>query len=308
MACEIRVRSDDVSYCSIMVMVVVVVALPSPPLFVNVCFVACACFVADAAAAMRVMTLLRRIATRGTTVLCSLHQPRPRVVDLLDKVILLSQGQVAYFGAPSDAASYFASIGRPFPEEQPQPADAMLTLCCRDDDGDLPGMFRRSPLAQAVAVVAANVGVGGESERELVRSEELSPRPTNGAVEGGVGESSAECSIVGADDVALGTELVEVARRAELRGRRRTYGEVRGNFLFKSNTTCSVGESPAEGNMEEVSFWVKVEALSRRLVLRAMRHPLLLMLHFGGSIAMASCLATLFRGRLDFTLQGAQDR
>lgn len=59
------------------------------------------------------MQLLAKAAGHGTTILCSLHQPRPQVLGLLDQVLLLSRGQVAYFGAPSAAASYFDTIGRP---------------------------------------------------------------------------------------------------------------------------------------------------------------------------------------------------
>lgn len=59
------------------------------------------------------MTLVSSIASRGTTVLCSLHQPRPEVVHLLDSIVLLSRGRVAFFGAPDKAEAYFASIGRP---------------------------------------------------------------------------------------------------------------------------------------------------------------------------------------------------
>ena len=58
--------------------------------------------------------LVSRVASRGTTVLCSVHQPRPEVVALLDKVILLSRGAVAFSGPPGHAEAFFASIGRPF--------------------------------------------------------------------------------------------------------------------------------------------------------------------------------------------------
>lgn len=67
----------------------------------------------DSSTALTVMQLLAKVASRGTTILCSLHQPRPQVLGLLDQVMLLSRGQVAYFGAPSAAASYFDTIGRP---------------------------------------------------------------------------------------------------------------------------------------------------------------------------------------------------
>lgn len=60
------------------------------------------------------MQLVSQVASRGTTVLCSVHQPRPAVVELLNGVILLSRGNVAFAGRPEKAASYFASINRPF--------------------------------------------------------------------------------------------------------------------------------------------------------------------------------------------------
>lgn len=58
----------------------------------------------------------------------------------------------------------------------------------------------------------------------------------------------------------------------------------------------------------KAGFWVQTETLSRRLLLRAVRHPLLWMLHFGGSLAMAICLGTIFHGKLALTFDGAQSR
>ncbi|CAN0547931.1 unnamed protein product, partial [Ectocarpus sp. 12 AP-2014] len=179
------------------------------------------------------MVLLKGVASRGTTVLCSLHQPRPRVLNLLDNVMLLSRGKVAYFGSPQGSESYFSSVGRPFPAEQPHPADAMLTLCCREDGGALPALV-------------AGAGGGHQDDEE-----------------GEEGAPWLDCC-------------------AEGKGRRR--------------------RSPSAG------FLVQTEALCRRLLLRAVRHPLLLLLHFGGAVAMAVCLGTIFQGRLGFTLDGAQSR
>lgn len=65
------------------------------------------------------MQLLSSLAaSRGTTVLCSLHQPRPQVFDSLDRVLLVSRGAVSYFGAPSSTGLYFASMGRPLGSEE----------------------------------------------------------------------------------------------------------------------------------------------------------------------------------------------
>lgn len=60
------------------------------------------------------MQLLSDLASsRGMTVLCSLHQPRPQVYDSLDRVLLVSRGAVSFFGPPASTQAYFASLGRP---------------------------------------------------------------------------------------------------------------------------------------------------------------------------------------------------
>lgn len=69
----------------------------------------------DSSTALTVMQVVSTVASHGTTVVCSLHQPRPQVFNLLDTVVLLSRGRVAFLGAPSEAAPYFESVGRPFP-------------------------------------------------------------------------------------------------------------------------------------------------------------------------------------------------
>lgn len=71
---------------------------------------------------------------------------------------------------------------------------------------------------------------------------------------------------------------------------------------------CGSGGDGAIAVPPKAGFLVQTEALSRRLLLRAVRHPLLLMLHFGGAVAMAVCLGTIFQGKLEFTFDGAQSR
>lgn len=276
------------------------------------------------------MTLLSGIASRGTTVLCSLHQPRPRVVGLLDKVMLLSGGRVAYFGGPGDAEPFFRSIGRPFPRGQPHPADAMLTLCCREDGRDLPSLFRRSrsqlsseawSAAPAAPAADAAGAAAAASVKMMVPSRE---QPGSQAGRGGAGDADPAGSAAGSrtlnTDDASGeqTELVEVGlgpgpvgssdggggewealRRRAQRGRQRP----------RQRPTNGSAVATGEG-VEKLPapFLVQVEALSRRLLLRAVRHPLLLVLHFGGSVAMALCLASVFGGQLGYNLAGAQNR
>lgn len=49
----------------------------------------------DSSTALRVMQLLSQVASLGTTVVCSVHQPRPEVVRLIDKVRNRSRISVA---------------------------------------------------------------------------------------------------------------------------------------------------------------------------------------------------------------------
>ncbi|CAN0070216.1 unnamed protein product, partial [Ectocarpus sp. 8 AP-2014] len=250
----------------------------------------------DAATALRVMVLLKGVASGGTTVLCSLHQPRPRVLNLLDNVMLLSRGKVAYFGSPQGSESYFSSVGRPFPAEQPHPADAMLTLCCREDGGALPALFERCafvengvycvPSAVTAAFVRAGEGGGGGG----------------GAEEPGSGMSSSRQSL--RRDGSQHRDL-EAQSMAGAGGGHQDDEEEEEEAPWLD--CCAEGKdrrrrSPTAG------FLVQTEALCRRLLLRAVRHPLLLLLHFGGAVAMAACLGTIFQGRLGFTLDGAQSR
>lgn len=197
------------------------------------------------------MVLLKGVASRGTTVICSLHQPRPRMVDLLDRVMLLSGGEVAFFGHPAEAESYFSSVGRPFPADQRHSADGMLDLCSRADVA-LPSLFRRSSLAEG------------------------SLYDSNGA-SGRKGDSLEDVSVAASGADADNKSWLKLGGYCGARRRR-------------------------------AGFCVQVEALMRRLLLRAVRNPMLLLLHFLGSILMAICLGTIFRGRLSFTFEGAQSR
>ena len=285
---------------------------------------------ADAATALRVMILIKGIASRGTTVLCSLHQPRPRVLDLVDKVILLSKGRVAFFGRPGEAEPYFSSVGRPFPPGQPHAADAMLALCCREDGGDLPALFRRSSLgsaanatgsssaaAAAAAADATGGGRGGGGTSNVpARGGEEEPLQPQQQQQQFAFSSSGSLSSSGSTAVEE-TELVGVGRRRWARGRggaRRGKSRSSGGREGGQSSSWQRQRQRYRGGAKggdgagSAPFLVQVEALSRRLLLRAMRHPLLLVLHFGGSIAMALCLSSVFGGRLGFNLEGAQNR
>lgn len=270
------------------------------------------------------VALLKEVALRGTTVVCSLHQPRPRVLNLLDNVMLLSRGQVAYFGAPGDAEAYFSSVGRPFPPGQPHAADAMLSLCCRKDGVALPTLFERcgrvengvyvggaTGFAGAAAAVAAGEGLGlglgligdpkGLRREGSSHQRHLSAQVDNAWTITVPGDVEAQQEVkAGEPGGEGGEEGEEAVRRCCNNG-----GSSGGGAGGIVGGAC---EGVGAKQPRSASFLVQTEALSRRLLLRSVRHPLLLVLHFGGSIAMAICLGTIFQGKLNFLLEGAQSR
>ena len=65
----------------------------------------------DSSMAEMVVKTLRISADGGTTCVCTIHQPSQTVFEMFDKLILLSEGEVAYFGPAKSASAHFAGLG-----------------------------------------------------------------------------------------------------------------------------------------------------------------------------------------------------
>jgi ABC-type multidrug transport system ATPase subunit len=85
----------------------------------------------DATTAMTVVRLMRELADEGLTIISTIHQPSGTMFDLFDKVLLLSDGEIAFFGPVSKVKAYFNDVGFPFPPNQ-NPCDFMLQLLIDD--------------------------------------------------------------------------------------------------------------------------------------------------------------------------------
>ncbi|KAJ1844670.1 hypothetical protein LPJ70_002849, partial [Coemansia sp. RSA 2708] len=68
---------------------------------------------------------------QGIATLMTIHQPNARIFNTFDKVILLSQGRIVYFGPTATAIEYFASIGFQCPMHE-NPADYFVDLMTLD--------------------------------------------------------------------------------------------------------------------------------------------------------------------------------
>jgi ABC-type multidrug transport system ATPase subunit len=82
----------------------------------------------DAAAAASIMRFLKELAVAANIcIVCTIHQPSSAVYNGFDRVMLLSQGKVAFLGNAADALPHFTDAGFPMPPNT-NPAEFMLDL------------------------------------------------------------------------------------------------------------------------------------------------------------------------------------
>lgn len=91
----------------------------------------------DAFTAQAIIEKITELAkTSKKTVLMTIHQPRTDILNLFDKVILLSGGKTVFFGSVADAITHFTELGYPCPGRV-NPSDFFLdtlTVDFRSED------------------------------------------------------------------------------------------------------------------------------------------------------------------------------
>jgi ATP-binding cassette subfamily G (WHITE) protein 2 len=65
----------------------------------------------DSSSAYQVVHLLKQLAQSGRTIICTIHQPRASIFTSFDKVTLLQNGRLMYYGPPKPIAKFFQRMG-----------------------------------------------------------------------------------------------------------------------------------------------------------------------------------------------------
>lgn len=73
------------------------------------------------------MDTMKKLVNSGKIVITVIHQPRSSIFSLFDKILLLAEGQVVFFGSPAAALDYFNALGYHCPEHF-NPADYFLDI------------------------------------------------------------------------------------------------------------------------------------------------------------------------------------
>jgi len=83
----------------------------------------------DSSISYEVMAAVRNLANQNRTVICTIHQPSPITYFLFDKLLLMAEGRVIYFGPARDVVNYFASSIYKFPYIRgTNPADFVISV------------------------------------------------------------------------------------------------------------------------------------------------------------------------------------
>ncbi|KAG2307282.1 hypothetical protein Bca4012_083705 [Brassica carinata] len=72
----------------------------------------------DSTSAFMVVQVLKRIAQSGSIVVMSIHQPSTRIIELLDRLIILSRGKNVFNGSPANLPHFFSKFGHTIPEKE----------------------------------------------------------------------------------------------------------------------------------------------------------------------------------------------
>lgn len=76
----------------------------------------------DSVASFQVLSYLRKLARDGRLIVCVVHQPSSRLMQLFDDILVMSGGKVLYSGAQDEMLNYFQKANFACPQYY-NPAD-----------------------------------------------------------------------------------------------------------------------------------------------------------------------------------------
>jgi ABC-type multidrug transport system ATPase subunit len=140
----------------------------------------------DSTSAAKVVDILSGLGKMGVTVVLSIHQPRPDIFRLLDRVMVMSgEGRVVYTGPSADAEAHFASLEYVGAARSVRVADYVLDAVLRGSDEDVARMvadFEGSAIHAANEAFAAALRSAAEVKEEERRAEARTSRGRGNAM------------------------------------------------------------------------------------------------------------------------------
>lgn len=121
----------------------------------------------DSTTALRIVSTLSELVNGGRTIAMTIHQPSSRLFYLFHKIILLSEGNLLYYGKGSLVLDYFSNVGFAPPVAM-NPADFLLDLANGVVSGDS-GEDAGATKERLAAAYEANLAEGVKAELAIDR-------------------------------------------------------------------------------------------------------------------------------------------
>ena len=259
----------------------------------------------DSFTAFQITKTLSRIAKRGRTVLCSIHQPRSDVYALFDRIMLLAPGgSLVYYGSRASVAPYFAAapLHMYSTEAHTNPADWLL---------DNSSLDYRTESSEKRTIA-----------RNLKIIEQFKAMQARGKMIDGNDQFRNEDDVVsGHDKAKILSPRSALSNSGAARGPRLTLhpssdgGGRKRSFQLDSPVDATMaangaGKQPEQGEITLVRrapFGLAFGVLLRRSWLNFARQPLLVSTRIGQIFAFAVILM-LYYTRLGFDQNSVQNR
>jgi len=128
----------------------------------------------DSVSAYRIVEVLKKLTEQGICVVCTLHQPSSQIWNMLDKVMLLSNGYTCYSGPPKGAQTFFESFGKALPSANFNPADFFIFQINSDFDSSVnPAAIHEKYVKWDSSANVKNVEETGARQRSLPATTEI---------------------------------------------------------------------------------------------------------------------------------------
>lgn len=246
----------------------------------------------DAYNAGVVMECLKKLAHEGKrTIIVTIHQPRSNIFKMFDSLMLLTGGQLAYFGPAKTCATYFRDLGFPIPTDY-NVADYLIDLTMKRPDD---------------AITRPGTPVASSRSQYEVQTQQLEDMRApyslgNDRGEEGGGEFSLLSESNHTHFLLDSFFSSNLYRQIENRVGR---VETQGNGVAYSVWVDSPGQEQSAFSIYQ--FYHDLSLLSSRTFINLYRNPFLFFAHFVFSIVLAVLLGSLF-WQVDVDLSGVQNR